>query len=167
MEPCLQFFCMYIVAMLYNKRRSWNRAELLMYIICTDCRGSKDNTLHTVEKSNNTPILWSTAALCTVIQAPPVDTWLTFIGLYLRVPAWFRSSWMLSSSHRKNSWASCWAVPWYCSAESPTTFLNLELTTGLYCPLQMHFRSSANCSVTLVDDTKCLAVLVFLLKSPL
>lgn len=70
------------------------------------------------------------------------------MDLYFLLDAVFRSSCTLSSSHCKNSKASCCCVPLYCAPCLSTTCLKELLNSGLYWHAHSAFNINASCSVT-------------------
>ncbi len=72
----------------------------------------------------------------------------TLLALYLFLVAMLRSSCTLSSSHIRNSCASCWAKPRYWLPYFPTTALKSLDISGTYCPDQRLFSNIAICSVS-------------------
>jgi len=71
----------------------------------------------------------------------------TLIFLYFFLVAVFKSSWTLSRSQRRNSWASCCAAPRYCIPYLSMTDFSLNVISGSYWLDHRAFNNPANCSV--------------------
>ena len=71
----------------------------------------------------------------------------TLTFLYFFLVAVFKSSCTLSSSQRRNSWASCCAAPLYCIPYLSITDFSLNVISGSYWLDHKAFNNPANCSV--------------------